>query len=319
MELISSLFVEKYRPKIIEDLILPDNYRKKFSDYINCKEIPHLLFVGPPGSGKTSLARILTSRNGILSSPGNNLLMANGSAQSTRSIKYVENVIEPFLKTQPFGNDKLKVVFIDECDYLTDESFESQRGIIEKYEQQGRFLWTANHLSKIPPEVQSRFQVFTFKQIPINFVTKYCVDILESEQIKFEKDDLNFIIKELYPDIRKIVNTIQKNTIENELVLNKDSTLTIEKKLIDTVIDIVSAIKRKENGRINKLVTSVVNLLNEINLDFRSVYGSLFYNNNIPIPAKVIINKYTNTHGNCLVPSMHFCAMIFEICQCLGK
>jgi len=314
----NGLWVEKFRPKTLKDLVLPDNDRAKFQEYIDNKEIPNLLFVGPPGSGKSSLARILTSKQGILSHPSNNLLSINGSAKKTRGISFVDAIIEPFLKTMPFGNDRFRIVFVDECDFMTTESFESQRGIIEKYESNGRFLWTANYLSKIPPEIQSRFQTFKFTQIPINFVTKYCKNILETEKVKFKKEDLNFVIKELYPDVRKIVNTLQKNNIGGELILGKDSTLTNEKKLISIITEIIFAIKKKESGRINKLMTGVVNLLSEMDLDFRNVYTSLFYNNNIPVPAKVIINKYTNLHGSCLVPSMHFCAMIFEICKCLS-
>ncbi|MBU0777908.1 AAA family ATPase, partial [Patescibacteria group bacterium] len=219
---ISKLFVEKYRPKILDDLILPENYRKKLQEYIDDKNIPNLLFVGPAGSGKTSLARILTSKKGVLSSPSSNLLIANGSSKSARGIGFVDDIIEPFLKTMPFGNDKLRIVFIDECDYMTNDSFESQRGVIEKYEKQGRFLYTANYLSKIPEPVRSRFQIFTFDKIPINFVTKYCINILESENINFKKDDLDYVVKELYPDVRKIVNTLQKNSIDNKLIIGKD-------------------------------------------------------------------------------------------------
>jgi len=318
LDIENSLWIESYRPKVLKDLILPDNYREKFQSYIDNREIPHLLFVGPPGSGKSSLARILTSKQGILSHPSNNLLSINGSAKKTRGISYVDDVIEPFLKTMPFGNDRFRIVFIDECDFMTTESFESQRGIIEKYESNGRFLWTANYLSKIPPEIQSRFQIFKFTQIPINFVTDCCKNILETENIEYKKEDLNFVIKELYPDIRKIVNTLQKNSVNGKLILGKDSTLTNEKNLINNVVEVVFAVKKKETNRINKLITNIVDSLNIIDIDFRNIYTSLFYNNNIPVSAKVIINKYTNSHGNCLVPSMHFCAMVFEICKCLS-
>lgn len=319
MDIENSLWVEAYRAKNLDDLVLPDNYRLKFQEYINNREIPNLLFVGPAGSGKSSLARILTSKNGVLSSPRNNLLSANGSAKKTRGISFVDDVIEPFLKTMPFGNDKLRIVFIDEADFLTDDSFASQRGVIEKYESNGRFIYTANYISKIPSAIQSRFQIFKFTQIPINFVTEYCKNILETENVEYKEEDLNFVIKELYPDIRKIVNTLQKNNVDGKIILGKDSTLTVEKKLINNIVELISSVKRKEKERINKLIGVIVNSLNGMDLEFRNIYSTLFFSKNIPVPVKIIINQYTNSHGQCLVPNMHFMAMIFEIIKCLNE
>ena len=118
MKLVNSLWVEKYRPKILEDLILPTDYRRDFEICIKRKEISNFLFYGPPGSGKTCISLILSSKNGILERPDDNLLSLNGSAKETRGIGMVDTLIEPFLKVPPGGNDKQKIVFIDEADYL---------------------------------------------------------------------------------------------------------------------------------------------------------------------------------------------------------
>lgn len=317
-DIIDSLWTEKHRPKKLDDLILSDNYRNKFQEYINNRNIPNLLFVGSAGSGKSTLSRILTSKRGILSLPSSNLLCANGSAKRTRGISYVDNVIEPFLKNNPSGDDKIKVVYIDECDYLTEECFKSLRSTIEEYVNVGRFIWTANYIAKIPNEIQSRFQIFRFFQLPINYVTEYCHKILNTENIKYNKDDLNFIIKEIYPDVRKIVNTLQRNTINGKLIINQNSSLTLEKNLVENVIEIISASKKNEKAKVNKLINVIANSLNEVDLDFRNIYSSLFYDKRVSVPSKIVINNYTNSHTSCLVPSMHFMSMILDVIKTLN-
>lgn len=317
MNLEDSIWVEKFRPKELKDLILPDNYRAKFEEYIKEKRVPHLLFIGPPGSGKSTLARILSSKNGILNSPKSNLLIANGSSKKCKSITYTDEVIEPFLRHPPHG-DKLKIVFIDEADKLTQDSYDALRGPMEKYVKQSRFIWTGNYISKIPGPIQSRFQVFKFQQISIDYVFQYCRNILDSEKVKYSENDLTYIVKGLYPDVRKIVNSLEQSTVNGELIFNANILKTKEKEIIKLVVEIIDSINNKQNNRINKLITGMLDLLNESDLDFGEIYQTLFYTKSIPVPAKIVINKYTNNHGNCLVPSMHFMSMIFEVIKCLN-
>lgn len=313
MEIVNSLWVEKYRPKKLEDLVLPENYRLDFEKCIHSRNIGNLIFAGPPGSGKTTIARILASRRGVLYHPSDNLLELNGSAKESRGINFVDQVIEPFLKIPAAGKDTFKIVFIDEADSLTDASFKSLRGIIEAAHEQNRFVFTCNYLSKIPGPVQSRFQTYIFKQMPTDFVIGYYKKILDSEGIKYNEDDIKFVLDGVYPDVRKGVQIIQQNSHSGTLKINKNLSLTNEKTIVSSVIEIINFIKNDESQKINKSVNDILAVIsNEYDLDFRSIYSSLFFRNEVPVNVKIIVNKYTNSHGDCLIPSMNFMSMIFE-------
>jgi len=317
MEVVNSLWVEKYRPKKLEDLVLPEEYRSDFQKCIEKQEIGHFTFHGPPGGGKTACARILASKNGVLQNPRDNLLEINGSAKETRGITFVQDVIEPFLKIPPAGNDKHRIVFIDEADYMTDAAFHSSRSIIERYSSNGRFIFTCNYLSKLPEAIQSRFQIYAFKQLPLEFVEDYCKKILTTEKIEFSDRDLKFVVGNLYPDIRRIVNSLQRSSMSDKLKISQDVILTAEKVLISSIVEITNAISNNEDHRVNSLITTMIGQLSDHDLEFRSVYSNLFYSEGLPIPAKVIVNRYSNEHGDCLVPSMHFMSMVFEIVKVL--
>jgi len=314
MDILNSLWVEKYRPMTVDDLVLPDDYREKFKEYIQKGDIPSLLLHGPPGTGKSSIARILTSRKGIISEKRSNVLVLNGSSKTTRGIDFVSSVIEPYLKIPVVGKDKLKIVFIDEADYLTDHAAHALRAIIEKYSEFNRFVFTCNYVSKIPDALQSRLTEYKFQLLPKEYITSYCENILKNENIKYNEEDLEYIVSFMYPDVRKIIDRLQKFSVDGKLKIEQKSLVTYENILISKFIEVMQNTMNKKNSLNGNIVQSIVDTLNKYayEIDYRKIYEDLFIRDTLPPYMKIKINQYSITHKTSLSPSMNFIALLFD-------
>ncbi len=207
-----SLFTEKYRPKTLTDLVLSDSNRKYFDSITD--EIPNLLFVGTPGIGKTTLARILV--NDILECQ---YLYINASDEN--GIDTIRSKVVGFAQTKSLDG-KVKVVILDEADGITIDGQRALRNTMEEYSSGTRFILTANYKHKIIPAIQSRTQFFDLNP-PFDTVLKLIVGIIKQEGIKITEDQKgNFVnvVKQNYPDIRKIINSVQKATVKGIFEVN---------------------------------------------------------------------------------------------------
>jgi DNA polymerase III delta prime subunit len=207
----TSLWVEKYRPNTIDSYVFRDQQQKNQIDgWIKQQSIPHLLFSGSAGIGKTTLAKILFNELDI---EPLDILEINGSR--TNSVDDVRNLITNFVQMIPFGD--FKVVLLDEADYLSVNAQAALRGVMEEYHNTARFLLTCNYPHKIIPAIHSRCQGFHIEKVDIVEFTARVATILVEENVDFDLDTLDTFVKATYPDLRKCINTVQMNSLSGTL------------------------------------------------------------------------------------------------------
>ena len=206
-----SLLVEKYRSKNLSEYVGNDHIKKQIQKYLEQDDIQNFIFYGPAGTGKTTLAKLIV----------NNLdcdyLYINSSDE--RGIETIRDKVTNFSSTASFR--QIKVVILDEADFLTIQAQASLRNVIETFSRSTRFIMTCNFVERIIDPLQSRCQVLKIVPPSKKEIAKHLKTILDSEQTKFEIEALVNIVNTHHPDIRKMLNTIQLSTKDNELVLDK--------------------------------------------------------------------------------------------------
>jgi replication factor C small subunit len=205
------LWVEKYRPATIDGYVFRDAHQKEqIQGWIKQKSIPHLLFSGNAGIGKTTLAKILFKELDV-----NEYDILEINASRTNSVDDVRDKIVNFVQMIPFGD--FKVVLLDEADYLSPNAQAALRGVMEEYHTTARFILTCNYPNKIIPALHSRCQGFHIAKVDQTEFTARIATILMEENVEFDLDTLDTFVKATYPDLRKCINTVQMNSLDGKL------------------------------------------------------------------------------------------------------
>jgi replication factor C small subunit len=225
------LWTEKYRPSTLTDYVFRDDaQRKQVQGWVDSKTIPHLLFSGAPGTGKTTLAKVLIN---MLDIDEYDVLEINASREN--SVENVRDKITNFVQTMPFG--EFKVVLLDEADYISPNGQAALRGVMETYASSSRFILTCNYPNKVIPALHSRCQGFHIEKIDHTEFTARIATVCVEEGVEIDIDTLDSYVKATYPDLRKCLNLCQMNTIDGKLVKpNEGDSATADYKL--AVVDL---------------------------------------------------------------------------------
>ncbi len=274
-----SLLVEKYRSKVLDEYVGNENIKKTIAQYLSHNDIQNLIFYGPAGTGKTTLAKLIVKNLDC------DFLYINASDE--RGIETIRDKVSGFASTASFK--PLKVVILDEADFLTIQAQASLRNVIETFSRTTRFILTCNYVERIIDPLQSRCQ--TLKIIPPSKkeVAVHLAKVMAIEAISYDVEDIKTIVNQYYPDLRKCLNTIQLSTQNQKLVIDKS--ILVSSNYMTQVLKELS--KSKPNWREIRQIIANANVK-----DFEELYRYLYDNASVYADGRegmvaVYINEYS--------------------------
>ena len=213
-----TLWVEKYRPDLLESYIGNEHLKSKIKLYLESGDLPHLLLYGRAGTGKTTLAKLLVNNIDC------DQLYINASDEN--SVDTVRNKVRNFAST--IGFKDMKVIILDECDYITPNAQAALRNLMETFSKHTRFILTCNYVERIIDPIQSRCQPFQIVPPSRKEVAVHLNNILKEESVTFEMDDVATLVNGGYPDIRRVINFAQRQVVDGKLSIDQNNLVAVD-------------------------------------------------------------------------------------------
>ena len=230
-----TLWVEKYRPTQLDNYIGNDHLKSKVSVYLESGDIPHLLLFGRAGTGKTTLAKLLVNNIDC------DYLYINASDEN--SVDVVREKVKNFASTLGFKD--MKVIILDECDYITPNAQAALRNLMETFSKNCRFILTCNYVERIIDPIQSRCQSFQIIPPDRKQVAQHLANILNNENVQYDIKDIATIVNGGYPDIRRVINGAQRQVVSGKLTIDENTITQNDYKL--EVLDILKTQDKKNS------------------------------------------------------------------------
>jgi DNA polymerase III delta prime subunit len=257
-----TLYVEKYRPNTLDGYVGNQAIVEKVKVYLQNGDVPHLLLFGSAGTGKTTLAKLIANNIDC------DLMYVNASDEN--NVDTVRDKIKNFAST--IGFRQWKLIILDEADFLTPNAQAALRNLMETFSKTTRFILTCNYVEKIIDPIQSRCQVFAITPPSKKDVAVRVSEILKHEAVTFKPEDLVAIVNSGYPDIRRILNACQRQVVNSELAMDKQS--LVEANYMNKILDILSSNEDKKT-----MFTNIRQLLADSQVkDFSNLYRFLYDN-----------------------------------------
>jgi replication factor C small subunit len=295
---------EKYRPTSLDTYIGNEHLKSKVSIFIETNDPPHLLFYGRAGTGKTTLSKIITK------SIECEYLYINASDEN--SVDTVRDKVKGFAST--LGFQSLKVIILDECDYITPNAQAALRNLMETFSRHCRFILTCNYVERIIDPIQSRCQSFQIVPPSKKEVAVHLSEILTNENVKFEVDDIATIINGAYPDIRKVINTSQRQVVDGILRMDAREIILNDYKL--QILEVLKSSKSKK-----ETFTEIRQILADAKVsDFADFFRLLYdevdsYGSGHIAEVILLIAKYEQSDSQVVDKEINAMAMLIEILQ----
>ena len=295
-----SLWVEKYRPSTMDTYIGNEHLKSKVSIYLESGDLPHLLLYGRAGTGKTTLAKLIVKNIEC------DYLYVNAS--DVRRVDDLIPKVRNFASTVGFKD--MKIVILDEVDYISGHSQAALRNLMEIFSRHCRFILTCNYVERLIDPIQSRCQSFQIIPPSRSEVAQRMVKILEEEDVVYELDDLKILVNSGYPDIRRVINSAQRQSIDGKLIVDKQSIVENDYKL--KVLELLKQDKKSAfNGTRKVLADSKVTDYAEL---FRLLYDEVDgYGKGHVAECILIIAKYELSDAQVFDKEINAMAMIIEI------